>query len=87
MGVRNVLKTIGKGAVVAAQFTPQGAAVTQILSAAGRALDSTDPMTPRQAAVELVAPVAAEIAVAGGDLGKVTDTVAAWLAAEAGRTK
>lgn len=87
MGVRNVLKKIGQGAVLAAEFTPQGAAARQILTAAGRALDAADPMTPRQAAVELVAADAPGLVAAGVDLGKTTDTVEAWLAAEAARPK
>jgi hypothetical protein len=99
MKLSKVLRAIGTGATIAAQFTPAGAAVTKGLDMAGNALHRPDgveddePDTLREIAVQTVLANAGVILAATIAAGKVnfmdaqlrysTDAVEEWLQYEA----
>lgn len=76
MKLNKVLRVIGRGAAIAAQFTPAGAAVTKGLDVAGKALHQPDgveddaPETLRQIAVHTVLANAGVILAASIAAGK-----------------
>jgi len=99
MKLSKVLRAIGRGAAIAAEFTPAGAAASIGLTAAGKALHRTDgvdedePDTLREIAVQTVLANAGVILAASIAAGKAnfmdaqlrysTDAVEEWLQYEA----
>lgn len=97
MKLSKVLRAIGRGAAIAAEFTPAGAAVTKGLDIAGKALHQPDgveddaPETLREIAVQTVlanAGVILAAAITAGQskilaLDACADAVEAWLHNEA----
>lgn len=97
MKLSKVLRAIGHGAAIAAEFTPAGAAVTKGLDVAGKALHQPDgveddaPETLREIAVQAVLANAGVILAATITAGRnkqaaledCADTVEAWLRYEA----
>jgi hypothetical protein len=97
MKLSKVLRVIGRGAAIAAEFTPAGAAASIGLNAAGKAFHQPDgveddaPETLREIAVQTVlanAGVILAAAIAAGQskiltLDASTDAVESWLQGEA----
>jgi len=96
MKLGKLLRVIGGGAVIAAQFTPAGAAVTKGLDVAGKALHQADavedePTTLREIAVQTVLANAGVILAAAITAGRnkqaaledCAESVESWLQYEA----
>jgi hypothetical protein len=96
MKLSKVLRAIGRGVAIAAEFTPAGAAASIGLAAAGKALHQADgvedgPETLREIAVQTVlahaGPILAAAITAGQNkilaLDACADAVELWLKSEA----
>ena len=85
MKLSRVLRVIGRGAAIAAEFTPAGAAVTKGLDVAGKVLHQPDgveddaPETLREIAVQTVLANAGAILAATIAAGKLPVATAAQL--------